>query len=200
MVVVVKTIMNICRFPLRAGFALLFALFPLGALQAGDDAAPAHAANPSLSAQMNDYLQGQKIAHSVETTGGDGKGEGAESLTVKIYGVSAEDAAGRHLHGDGRDCQERSFARSHRVVFHGERSGGSTNNDVPSIAVAFRERGRAVSPRCQALGLPFATYREALSVLRQGLRGFSSVSDFVLETPFEETLDRQRDQSQQREQ
>ena len=37
---------------------------------------------------MNDYLQAQKVTHRVESAGGDGKDDKAETLTVKIYGVT----------------------------------------------------------------------------------------------------------------
>ncbi len=62
------------------GAVLLAAALPFATLHAGDEPPPA--------TQMNDYLQGQKITHSVEVTGGDFKGGGAEVLTVKVYGVS----------------------------------------------------------------------------------------------------------------
>ena len=66
------------RLPLLLGSILL----TFATLHAGDDAAP--------SAQMNDYLQGQKITHTVEATGGDAKDGVAETLTVKIYGVAVD--------------------------------------------------------------------------------------------------------------
>ena len=66
----------------RLALALGSILLTSATLQAGDDATP--------SAQMNDYLQGQKITHTVETTGGDAKDGTAEALTVKIYGVTAD--------------------------------------------------------------------------------------------------------------
>ncbi len=68
------------RILLSFGSVLLAVTLPLATLRAGDEPPPA--------TQMNDYLQGQKITHSVEVTGGDFKGGGAEVLTVKIYGVS----------------------------------------------------------------------------------------------------------------
>ncbi len=70
--------------------AVLLAALPLAVLHAGDDATPAHPAPTSPSAQMNDYLHVQKITHTLETTGGDFKGDGAEMLMVKIYGVTGD--------------------------------------------------------------------------------------------------------------
>ena len=72
--------MNIPRTLLSFGSVLLAAALPFAALHAGDEPPPA--------TQINDYLQSQKITHSVEVTGGDFKGGGAEMLTVKVYGVS----------------------------------------------------------------------------------------------------------------
>ena len=72
--------MNTPRALLSFGSALVAAALPFATLHAGDEPPPA--------TQMNDYLQGQKITHSVEVTGGDFKGGGAEVLTVKVYGVA----------------------------------------------------------------------------------------------------------------
>ena len=70
--------MHLPRLPLALGSILL----AFATLHGGDDATP--------SARMNDYLQGQKITHTVETTGGDAKDGGAEALKVKIYGITAD--------------------------------------------------------------------------------------------------------------
>lgn len=59
-------------------------------LRAGDDSTAARPESVSVSTQMNDYLQTRKITHSVDSKGGDAKGEPAETVTVKIYDVSAE--------------------------------------------------------------------------------------------------------------
>ena len=79
-------------FPLASRLSvLLFAVtLPLVTLRAGDDSTAARPESVSVSAQMNDYLQTRKITHSVDSKGGDAKGEPAETLTVKIYDVSAE--------------------------------------------------------------------------------------------------------------
>ena len=78
------------HFLVRSGAILLAAALPLTTLRAGDDSAAARPASLSPLAQMNEYLEGQKITHSVETVGGDFKGDGTETLTVKIYGVAAD--------------------------------------------------------------------------------------------------------------
>lgn len=81
---------NIQRSFCRSGSILLAAALPLVALHAGDDGAVLRVTVPSPSAQMDAYLQAQKITHSVVVTGGDFKGDGAETLTVKVYDVSAD--------------------------------------------------------------------------------------------------------------
>lgn len=82
--------MRAYQYPPQLCVMLFAVVLPFASLQAGDDSTTVRSESISVSAQMNDYLQGQKIAHSVDAKGGDFKGDGEEMLTVKIYDVSAE--------------------------------------------------------------------------------------------------------------
>lgn len=76
--------MNTRHFLAMSGAVLLLATaLPFSALRAGEDGL-------SPMAQMDDYLHGQRVAHAIEAVGGDFKGDGTETLTVRIYGVSDE--------------------------------------------------------------------------------------------------------------